>query len=258
MTRDLVGQVALVTGAASGIGRALVDELGARGAHVIALDVQHSADGHDSYVCDVRDEVAVDRVATEVEREHGAVDLLFVNAGVATAGAVDAVPVSDARWVLEVNVLGALIVARRFSTAMVQRGRGRIVFTASIAGLVGVPEMSAYSASKHAVVGLAESLRGELSGSGVGITTICPGYVRTGLHRATRYHDSPIERLLDAPMHAGLDAAEVARRSVDAALRGRGVVPMGVERWGVWLSRLSPTLYARAGGVTRRWLKARA
>ena len=253
------GKLALVTGAASGIGRALVDELQERGARVIALDVRE-VPGVRSFVCDVRDEAAVDRVATEIEREMGTLDMLFVNAGVATAGALDAVPVADARWVLEVNALGALIVARRFVPAMRGRGRGHVVFTGSIAGLVGVPEMSAYAASKHAMVGFAESLRSELMGTGVSVTTICPGYVRTGLHRATRYHESAIERLLDRPPSArfGLDPKTVAQRSIDAALQGRGLVPLGIERWGAFLRRLSPELYARAAAGARRFLQARA
>lgn len=263
---SLEGRVALVTGAASGIGRALVHELQSRGARVVALDVRDLQDPGDlgdlgdvrSFICDVCDEAAVDRVATEVEASVGPVDMLFVNAGVATAGAIDAVPVSDARWVLEVNALGALIVARRFVPAMRRRGQGRVVFTGSIAGLVGVPDMSAYAASKHAMVGFAESLRSELLGTGVTVTTICPGYVRTGLHRATRYHESAIERLLDEGPLFGLDAETVARRSVDAALRGRGVVPMGIERWGAWLARLSPDLYARAAASALRLLRARA
>lgn len=252
----LQGQVALVTGAASGIGRALIDELRSRGARVVALDLNElEIPGVRSYECDVRDESAVDRIASEIETSLGPLDLLFVNAGVATAGAIDAVPVSDARWVLEVNALGALIVARRFVPAMRERGRGRVVFTGSIAGLVGVPEMSAYAASKHAMVGFAESLRSELLGTGVTVTTICPGYVRTGLHRATRYHESAIERLLDSNTLTGLDPETVARRSVDAALRGRGLVPMGIERWGAWLGRLSPDLYARAAAGARRFLR---
>lgn len=254
---NLQGKTAVVTGAASGIGRALVDELARRGVRVASLDVAE-VDRDDAFTCDVRSEEDVDRVAGQIEDRMGPVDLLFVNAGVATAGALASVPISDARWVLEVNALGAIIVARRFVPAMVQRGEGRVVFTGSIAGLIGVPEMSAYAASKHAMVGFAESLRGELLGTGVTVTTICPGYVRTGLHRATRYHESAIERLLDRPpSFAGLDPEDVARRAIEASLRGRGLVPMGIERWGALLRRVSPGLYARAAALARNAVRAR-
>jgi len=249
----------VVTGAASGIGRALARELSARGAAVALLDRDEVGLaevarelGALALAVDVRDAAAIDAAAARVEA-LGGVDLLFVNAGVAAVGPAATTPLDDVRWMIDVNVVGAIAVTRRFLPAMLAARRGRVVFTASIAGLIGAPGMSAYSASKFAVVGFAESLRVELAGTGVSVTVVCPGYVRTGFHRATRYHNAGFRAFLDdAPGALGLSAEEVARRSIEAAIAGRPLVAMGVERGAVWLRGVSTRAYvALAGPVAR-------
>ncbi|MEM9071377.1 MAG: SDR family oxidoreductase [Myxococcota bacterium] len=260
--KRLDGKTAVVTGAASGIGRALVRELAGRGARVLAIDLRAAESASplvESRLCDVTDEAAVKALAAEFAQQHGAADLLFVNAGVAAVGSLETMPLEDARWVIEVNVIGAMIVTGAFVPAMVRAGTGAVIFTGSIAGLVGVPEMSVYSASKFAVVGYADSLRSELWSRGVSVTTLCPGFVRTGLHEATRYHTPAIQRLLDAPPPGfrGLDAQDVAQRAVDAALARRAVLSLGVERFGAAFGRLTPGLYARAASRLRSYLGRR-
>ena len=258
--KSLVGKSALVTGAASGIGLALARELAARGARLALMDCNEAAlleiaDELDALplVCDVRDDARVAEAAALVSRELGALDLLFANAGVAAIGPTCDVPIKDARWVLDVNVIGTLIVVRHFVPPMRRAGHGRVAFTASIAGLIGAPGMAAYTASKFAVVGLAESLRVELLSTGVTVTTICPGYVRTGLHRATRYHGEPFSGILDrAPGWVGLSAEQVARRGVDATLAGDSQVTLGVEKAAVWLRRLSLSAYTTIAGRASR------
>ncbi len=158
---------------------------------------------------------------------------------------------------LEVNTYGALVVARAFAPAMVAAGRGGLVFTASLAGLLPVPGLSVYCASKHAVMGLADSMRLELHRAGVTVTTLCPGYVPTGLHRNTRYTHPSLERFMEGQNGEGGVAPEVvARRTVDAALAGRPRVIIGAEKLGLYLRRLSPTVYdgaaARLGWILDR------
>ena len=259
--KSLSGRVAVVTGAASGIGRALAEELARRGARLALLDANESgltqvASRLEALAlpCDVRDEAAVAKVAARVRDELGAPHLLFANAGVATVGPTLDVPIADIRWVVDVNLIGTMIVAQQFLPEMVAAGRGHVAFTASIAGLIGAPGMAAYTASKFGVVGMAESLRLELLGSGVTVTTVCPGFVRTGLHAATRYHGAAFAGFLDrAPSWAGLGADAVARRSIDATLRGTPMLTLGVEAAATWLKRLSPSVYVSlAARASRR------
>lgn len=242
---------AVVTGAASGIGRALAESLAARGARLALIDV-HEAGlsavarelGALPIVADVRDEAAISAAADRIERELGPVHFLFSNAGVATVGPACETPIDDVRWVIEVNTLGSIVMARTFVPRMVARGRGRIAFTASLAGLVGAPGMAAYTASKFALVGYAESLRVELQPTAITVTLICPGYVRTGLHAATRYHHEGFRRFLDhTPRGLGLTPAQVAAAAIDATCAGQRVVTLGPEKLFYWISRLSPRVY---------------
>lgn len=260
--QDLAGKCAVVTGAASGIGRALADTLAARGARLALIDVQEEPLaraaqelGALGITADVRDDAAVAAAAARIESELGAVELLFINAGVATVGPACATPLADVRWVLEVNAVGSIVVARNFVPRMAARRRGRVAFTASLAGLFGAPGMSAYSASKFAVVGFAEALRVELQGTGVTVTVVCPGQVRTGLHAATRYHHEGFRRFLDrAPKGLGLSAAQVAEAAVAATCAGRPLVTLGPERVFLWLSRLAPGAYAALASRGARML----
>ncbi|MGZ3408692.1 MAG: SDR family NAD(P)-dependent oxidoreductase, partial [Polyangia bacterium] len=160
----------------------------------------------------------------------------------------------DWRWIFDVNVWAGVYLARAFLPAMVARGKGYIVFTASLAGLVGAPGMVAYSTSKFALVGFAESLRHELRDAGVDVTLVCPGYVKTNLHRATRYGNVGFQRLLDAPpAWYGLSSARAARRIVDGLARRRPLVVLGPEKLGWWLKRLWPS----AGLAVTRWVAGR-
>lgn len=251
-TGELVGACAVVTGAASGIGRALAEALAARGARLALIDVQAEELGRAArelgalgILADVRDEAAIAAAAARIEAELGPVELLFINAGVATVGPACQTPLTDVRWVLDTNAVGSIVVARSFVPRMVARRRGRVVFTASLAGLFGAPSMAGYSASKFAVVGFAESLRVELQPTGLTVTVVCPGYVRTGLHAATRYHHEGFRRFLDrAPERLGLTPAQVAEATVAAACAGRPLLMLGPERVLVWLSRLWPGAYA--------------
>ena len=197
------GQVAVVTGGASGIGRAMVESFASRGLIVVLADVE--PDSLDTAVrelteggatavgvrVDVGDPASVDGLAERVLRELGRVDVVCNNAGIiAPRRPLWEHTPDDWRWTLDVNLLGVANGVRAFVPAMIEAGRGHVVNTASMAGLTTIPGggNGAYSASKHAVVGLSETLRVELDevAPDVGVTVLCPGPVPSRIHDSAR------------------------------------------------------------------------
>lgn len=193
---DLKGKTALITGGAGGLGLATALALGREGMTVALWDINgeriESAIGRltangitaKGWIVDVTDPAAVRETAKTVEAELGPVFLLNNNAGVHAPG--DFLQSSDAdnKRQIEVNFNSYLYTTQTFVPGMIARGKGHIVMIASAAGLLGVPGMAVYSATKHAVIGFAESLRMELRRGGaaaVGITIVCPSFIDTGM-----------------------------------------------------------------------------
>ena len=185
------GIAAVVTGASSGIGRALALRLAGEGARV-ALVARREAEleaaaseirerGGEALVlpCDVEDRAQVEETAGRAVRALGAVDLLVNNAGYGHHRPFLDWDVADMERVMRVNYLGALYFTKALLPGMVERGRGWIVFVASVAGKLASPDESAYVASKFAMVGLAEALSLEVEDAGVHVLTVCPGVIRT-------------------------------------------------------------------------------
>ncbi|MCA9645636.1 MAG: SDR family oxidoreductase [Myxococcales bacterium] len=252
---DLGERVAVVTGGASGIGRALVAQLMRRRARVAVLDA--SREGcerlreHGVVACqvDVREPQQVHDAAARIGKEMGPVDLLFNNAGVAAIGPALSVPEADMRWVIDVNLLGAITVTQSFVPTMIGR-RTRVAFTCSLAGLLAAPTMAVYSASKFGLRGYAQALRGELRQSGPSITIVYPGYVPTGLHEATRYHGAGVRELIGAlPQRLAASPEQVATKILAATLAGQRELTLGPERLFVWLQRLSPAGFERTANA---------
>jgi NAD(P)-dependent dehydrogenase (short-subunit alcohol dehydrogenase family) len=265
--KELAGRHALVTGAASGIGEATAHELSARGARVSLVDIDPGgvarvaadvrARGGDAahYVVDVASAEQVQDLATRAVRERGPVDLLVNNAGVAVVAPFTKTRPEDWEWMSGVNMWGPLRLTRALLPDMIARGRGHVVVVASLAGLVGAPGMVAYSTTKFAMVGFAEALRLELAGTGVGVTAVCPGYVRTKLHEATRYDNPGFKAFLDAPPSwYGMTSEHVAVELADAVADDRPLVVLGPEKVGWWLKRIAP----QAALEVSRWVAQRA
>ncbi|HUO69846.1 MAG TPA: SDR family oxidoreductase [Solirubrobacteraceae bacterium] len=197
---QLHGRLALVTGAGSGIGRATARALAAHGARLLLVDrdapsLAASADsipGSHTFVCDVADAEAMERLANRVLGEHGVPDVVVNNAGIGVAGPFLDTGFDDWRRVLDVNVMGVVHGCRLFGRAMAQRGAGgQIVNTSSAAGFAPTKELPAYAASKAAVLMLSECLRAELHDAGIGVTAVCPGIVATNITRTTRWVGRP-------------------------------------------------------------------
>lgn len=186
----LDGRVAVVTGGGSGIGAASTRRLRARGAVVVVVDkmVGSRTAMHDATLalaCDITDAAAVDRVVDRVTADFGRCDVLINCAGVAPVG--DAVTCSEAEWdyAFDVNAKGTWLVCRAFLPQMIAAGGGVIVNVASGAALRATPGMTAYSASKAAVVALTRSIALDYAENNIRANTLCPGAIDTPLHRKT-------------------------------------------------------------------------
>jgi NAD(P)-dependent dehydrogenase (short-subunit alcohol dehydrogenase family) len=196
--RDFKNKVAVVTGAASGIGRAIAERCAAEGMRLVLADIEQDAlkeaaagmPGSMPYRIDVSDAPAMEAMAEAVYKKFGAVHLLFNNAGVAPEGKMTWAQTLDTwKWVIDVNLYGVIHGLRSFVPRMLEAGEeGHVVNTASVAGLHGGPLISPYYATKHAVVGLSESLYMELKiiNSRVGASVLCPAFVRTRIAESFR------------------------------------------------------------------------
>lgn len=208
-TFDLQHGVAVVTGAASGIGRATALAFAEKGCHLALVD--RDADGLaetakqtagvrvSTHVMDVADADAVAALPERVLAEHERVTVLVNNAGVSLVGRFEEMTMEEFRWLLEINLFAVVGFTKAFLPHLQQASAGHIVNVSSLFGLIAPAEQTAYSASKFAVRGFSEALRHELDGTSVGVTVVHPGGVRTGIARNAR-------------LASGADADEAARK----------------------------------------------
>jgi NAD(P)-dependent dehydrogenase (short-subunit alcohol dehydrogenase family) len=207
---QLENRTAVVTGAASGIGRGLAEVLARRRCHLALADIddaglQRTAERVtlpglrvSCHRLDVAEAEAVTRFPSIVQASHPGVDLLFNNAGVALGGTFEQVSEADFEWLFGINFRGVVRMTRAFLPLLKASADARLVNVSSVFGLMGVPGQTAYAASKFAVRGFSESLRHELAGSRVGVTVVHPGGVATSIADNAR-------------VPAGASAEEVAR-----------------------------------------------
>jgi short-subunit dehydrogenase len=267
MSADLGGKTALVTGAASGIGRATALALAGAGADLVVCDLNEAGlaevtaeierRGRRTFArrVDVANREAMQTFAAEVHRERGALDVLVNNAGVAIGGGFLETPLPDWDWIVSINLMGVVHGCHFFLPPMVARGGGHVVNVASAAGFVATAQLAAYSATKFAVVGLSEALREELHPHGIVVTTVCPGVIDTPITRNARMLGraaSPEARaaLVAVYQRRGYGPERVAANILKAIARRRAVAPISPEAWTMYfLKRLSPGLVAR---ISRR------
>jgi NAD(P)-dependent dehydrogenase (short-subunit alcohol dehydrogenase family) len=242
--RELAGKTAFVTGGAAGIGLALGRAFAEAGMNVMLADIETDAlaaavksldnvgPGVRGTICDVADPASVERAAKTSFEAFGNVHVVCNNAGVAAAGGIDNISLDNWRWVLDVNLMGVVHGIAAFLPHIRSHGEGgHFVNTASMAGMTGGSGLSPYTASKFAVVGLSEGLAAQLQPLGIGVSVLCPSYVRTGIgesgrNRPQRYGSGPtldpaspaaaIFAAIAAQVQAGLDPAAVAARVLDA------------------------------------------
>ena len=227
----------LVTGGASGLGAALVQRFAARGDRVLSADLSepHSARAESPSdnsagevvhrVLDVTSEDDWAAARDWVAAEWGGLDILVNNAGVAGGGRIEKCSLEDWQWIFDINLFGVVRGTRAFVPMMKEQTSGRIVNTASLAGLVHPPGMGSYNAVKAAVVAFSETAAHELAPYGIGVTAVCPSYFRTNLMSSMRGGDADlaaqISRLVE---RSPITADDIAAAVIEGIDRGEELV----------------------------------
>ncbi len=218
----------LITGGASGLGLALAKIHLSRGDSVLVGDLADSrpdsVSADAAYLrLDVRSQGDWDAALAWVKEEWGSLDLLYNNAGIATGGRIDVESMSDWERVIDINLLGVVRGCQTFTPLFKRQGSGRIVNTASLAGLVHGPGMSSYNAAKAGVVALSETLGFELGPFGIKVSVVCPAFFRTNLHTSFQGKDSDFEetgkRLITKAKAGPDEIAAIVVKGVDAGKR---------------------------------------
>jgi short-subunit dehydrogenase len=257
------GQVAVVTGAASGIGRAISAALARRGCDLALVD-REEAGLHETrslieqtgrtlslHFLDVSQRPAMERLPEAVLQAHGGVHLLVNNAGVSLAGPLEQLALADLEWIVGVNFWGVVYGCKLFLPYLRRQPEAQIVNILSDFALIGFPTKSAYCATKFAVRGFSEALRAELHGSGIGLTCVYPGPADTNLVRDGRTWDpEKNEREAQFLKERGIPLERIAARVVRGIEKNAARVLIGRETYATDLmSRLFPawtnTLVAR-------------
>ena len=211
----LKGKVAIVTGAASGIGKATVELFRSEGATVVGADAAEGADLRS----DAGSEAAVRKLVDSVVQQHGGLDVLFANAGI-SGGFASIAEQTEADWaeILRVNLIGPFLAIKYAAPVMATRGGGSIICTASVAGLRAGAGGAAYSASKAGVINLVQSATQQLYGSGVRVNAICPGLIETGMTKGIydmARASGQEERLGELnPLNRGGEPSEIAQAAL--------------------------------------------
>jgi NAD(P)-dependent dehydrogenase (short-subunit alcohol dehydrogenase family) len=255
--RELNGRVVLITGAAGGLGAALCQRYASAGARIAALDLDAAkldaqvaalrATGAEALAIsgDITDPVACKSAVAATLAHFGALDGLINNAGISHRSLLQDTDPAVIRRVMEVNFFGAANLTEA-ALAQIMARRGFIVAISSVAGFSPLTGRTGYAASKHALHGFFDSLRSEVEGAGVGVTLVCPSFIRTGIGTAATDGSGAPVSSRRITFGGESSPEEVAQRVFEAVVAGRRLLlPDTTSRMAWWLSRLAPGLYAR-------------
>lgn len=253
--------VSVVTGAGSGMGRCLAQQLAAQGAALALADVNEKSLRETvallggipgrvtQHIVNVADENQVRRFAEEVQAQHGRATVLFNNAGVALLGQFEEFSLRDFRWLMDINFWGVVYGVTYFLPLLKKEKRAHIVNTSSLLGFFGASGQSAYCASKFAVRGFTESLHHELLGTNVGVTCVHPGFIRTAIAKHAKTGERAGAGLRQDSIArfervARTDPEVAARKILNGVERGKARILIGVDAYfvDIW-QRLKPEGY---------------
>lgn len=270
--RIFSGATAIITGGASGIGRAFAEELATRGCDVVVADLQienaHkvasnilASGGKAAAVkVDVTNFPALEQIVKETIQRTGRLDYMFNNAGIGIIGDVNHYKIEDWNYILDINLHGVINGVQAAYNVMLNQGFGHIVNTASVAGIAPCPGMVSYGTTKHAVVGLSTSLRGEARMRGIRVSVLCPGFVHTAiLDNGGKYGKALVklsaeqQQLISEMIEKfrPLDPSLFARKALNYVAKNKAVIVLP-KRYKVfwWINRLCPSLGMYLGRVS--------
>jgi NAD(P)-dependent dehydrogenase (short-subunit alcohol dehydrogenase family) len=255
------GKRIFVTGGASGFGRAIAERWARAGYRVCIGDINDErlaetvaslrslgATAH-SLRCDVTKDADLEAAARWLEENWGGVDVVVNNAGVAIGGSITEISMDDWRWIVDINLLGVVRGCKTFTPIFRKQGHGRFVNISSMAGLIHPPMMSAYNATKAAVVALSETLQVELARDKIDVTVVCPSFFRTNLTETMRVGSADIAAVTHKLVNkAKRGADEIADLTFKGVERGDFHILTHADGRAAWmLKRLAPfSVYARA------------
>jgi dehydrogenase/reductase SDR family member 7B len=259
---DYAGKVAWITGASSGIGAALARGLAARGAHVVLSGrdagrlEEVAADCGEALILafDVRDDAALAEATAKAIAWKGAIDIAFANAGISQRSRALKTSMQVYRDIIEVDLVAQIAFTQGLIGHMAERGSGALGFISSIAGKVGVPMRTAYSAAKFGLAGYADALRAELSINGVTVHTIYPGSVQTNVSRNALTAQGQARGRSDKAIDEGIPADEAARQMLDGIAAGTReiIVAEGAELAMGELRRTPEALFESVAGMVAK------
>ena len=255
MTRSTSGST-VITGAGGGFGRALALELASRGRKLVLSDIdlagveetarlarERGAPEALALRCDVTVIAEVEALAAACP---GPIDLVVNNAGVSSAGRVGELPVKDWRWTIDVDLFGVIHGCHVFTPRLRAQNSGHILNIASAAGIVCLPRMGAYNVAKAGVIALSETLAGELMGTDVGVTVLCPTFFETKIVASGRFTDAQTRAMADRFMQRARPVDEVVKATLLAVERRQFyALPMADSRWLWRLKRLVPGSFTK-------------
>lgn len=262
--KELNNKVAAITGAASGIGRMLAVNLAAKGCEVAVSDIDMSGlektaamvEGQNGkasiHQVDVADRSQVENYAADVVKQHGRVDMIINNAGVALAQSIDDVSYEDFEWLMGINFWGVVYGVKAFLPYLKKQPEGHIVNISSINGFITWPNHAPYCASKFAVKGFTETLWQELRNTNIRVSCVHPGGIRTDIARNTRFYKSPGNRMTheqsvkEFDRIAGTSADKAASIIIAGILKNKRRILVGSDAYVLdFLTRLFPKGFVR-------------
>lgn len=250
---SLNGKVVWITGASSGIGKAIAQQCAAQGAQVVLTARRHeelenvrqsliNPDQHISITADITDESQVRHAYEQVVQQKGRIDWLINNAGLSQRALIAETTMQTERAIMEVDYFSQVFLTKTILPNFLAQKTGRIVFISSVAGLLGTQYRASYSAAKAAIHMWANSLRAEVTDQGVGVSVIFPGFVKTNVSLNALNGQGKPQGHADEAIENGLSAEDFARQTVQALQSGEEYIVIGgkKEKLGVLVSRISP------------------
>jgi NAD(P)-dependent dehydrogenase (short-subunit alcohol dehydrogenase family) len=270
MAKDLAGKVAIITGGAGGIGKALAEEMSGRGCYVVLADVngdllsrtagelRSSGAQLDAKTVDVRDAAQVQALVEGAFEELGRIDYIFNNAGVNICAELRDTTLDDWNLLIDVNLRGVVHGVHAAYPIMREQGFGHIINTSSAAGLLPAAAEGAYAATKHAVVGLSLALQIEAAAFGVRVSVVCPGLVDTPILDSTKYVKLDAEAIKKVAPEKPISPAKAARQILKGVERNRFYIVITATVHVLWrLHRYMPATSLRVGQIAARMFRDR-